>query len=239
MENIIPLILFTYPGAISECVYRRLDKNRSGMKQNDEIIRVAWDFFLSALVTALCLVILHPGDGTLSDLMEAMKEAGFLWSYLAWSLGLGAVVGVAWFLLKLLCFRGRNWYLKKRGMDTYGAKRTVWKDLLDDSLIPHEKAIASVRKDGIRLRAGFIWKYTTDLASDPGLILMHTKTVEEELDRKPGEKSLIRDPVVSYIEPASGLEIQIYDGKALGDYIYDCAHPVTSSETAVAAESGE
>lgn len=236
MESIIPLILFTYPGAISECVYRWLDRDRSGTKQNDEIIRVAWDFFLSALVTALCLVFLHPGDGTLSGLMEAMKEARFLWTYLALSLGLGAMVGVVWFLLKLLVFRIGNWHLKKHGKETYGRKRTIWQDLLEDPTIPHGKVIAAVYRDGVRLRAGIVWEHSTDIGEDPALILIHTDEVEQQLDLPEEDRTLVSYPVASYIEPASGLEVQIYDGKAMDGYIQECTRLATSSAESSAEE---
>lgn len=237
MENLIPLVLFTYPGAVCEYVYLRLAVGYAFCRKPDEAFRAARIFFLSALVTAVCLLI--SGAGTLSALMERLQEAGCLFGYLAGSLLTSGAVGVIWFGARLAVFRAANRQRAERHDPTEGEAQTVWEDLFHDPQLRGESYVAAVYRDGTLIRAGIIYEHTRDLREDPGIILMYSRMIEAELRLPAEERTLIGLPYAHYIDVSTGTEVAFYEGDKACAYLQEYQAAATSSEAETAAAPSE
>lgn len=233
MQNVIALILFTYPGAVCEYVYRRLSEDRAFFHEADEVFRVARDFFLSVAVTAICLWI--SGAGTLTTLMKKIQDAPGLFMYAGCSLLVSVAVGIIWHLASRARFRVWNRVRKSSGKAVLGPRKTVWQDFLSDPDIQSENVIAAVYRDGKLLRAGILWEKPMDLETDKGMILTFTSTVEGDLRRKRGRRALIGDPIAHYIDMESGTDVALYDGNPMLDYISRRQDASASAEAPVEA----
>lgn len=210
MENIIPLILFTYPGAVAEYVYNLLSAEYAFHRKPDEVFRVARDFFLSALVTALCLLL--SGEKNLATLTTRLQDTGCLFSYLAESLAASAALGAVWFAARLAIFRAMNRGKAEKRDPTLGERQTVWQDLFSDPELCCGSYVAEIRQNGALLRAGIVYEYTRDLQTDPGMILMHSAMIEADLARPAEDRALVGLPYAHYMDLNSGMEVSFYDG---------------------------
>ena len=232
MENVIALILFTYPGAVCEYIYMRLVKDTALKNKPDEIFRVARGFFMSAVVTMSCYAMLR--EESLQALMEKLQAADCFLRYLALSLLVSALLGLLWFLAAVLAFHAANGLRKKYNLPALGDSGSVWQDIFNDSETKSDAYVAAVYRDGKRLRAGIIYEYPDDLQEDAGLILMHTRMIETDLDRPPEERTLVGLPYAHYIDLKTGTEVAFYDGTAACAYLQE---PVTRSSEQASAPS--
>ena len=206
MENIILLMLFTYPGAISYMVYYLTTKDKTYYQKLDSFSRTAWCFFLSAAATVLSFTVLSYTFGTssLNVLVEGIKSTPALWKYLLISFTISIVMGIILHFLLLLYFKLRNDYRVHRGLSPYAQEQKVWQNLVQNYDLTHCALI--IRKDGVIVRAGMPEILPGDFDKDKRVVLSYCDEVEQELNKP--DRGLLGDRFVSVYDMATSTELE-------------------------------
>ncbi|MDO4866340.1 MAG: hypothetical protein Q4C10_07250 [Clostridia bacterium] len=179
MENIILLMLFTYPGAIAYLIYSRIAKGMTTYQEPDSFTRAALCFFISAAVTVITCGMLTNMRGGLSGLIGELKHTGMLWNYLKWSFILSIVAGVLWIVCARLMLLAVNKYRRHKHIPPHTVRRKAWVELINEYSVGECAAI--IRKGGKIVRAGFPQVLPDDLSDDPVIVLSYCNRVEREL----------------------------------------------------------
>ena len=218
MENLILLMLFTYPGAISYTVYYLSTKDKTYYQELDSFSRTAWCFFLSAAITIMSFGILSLSttESSLITLIAKIKTTNMLWKYLLLSFALSLIVGVSWHLLRRLYFHVVNHIRSKHDLSPFGKEQKVWQNLINNYDITD--CVAVIKKGGKTVRAGMPQLLPDDLGSDKVIVLSHCEEVEGELN-KPNH-GLLGKPFVSAYDLSTDIEIEFIASHLLDEKIY-------------------
>lgn len=181
MENIILLMLFTYPGAIAYLVYVRATCRTTYYREYEPFSRTALCFFISAAVTVISCGILsmQAQSKSLETLIGKIKTSDMLWAYLMTSLCASIATGLLWSLLAWIEFRIANRRKEKKGLPIKGKPRKVWAHLVNEYEVT--QCIAIIRKGGKIVRAGVPQILPDDLDTEPMVCLSYCNRVEKEL----------------------------------------------------------
>lgn len=228
MENIILLMLFTYPGAISYMVYYLITKDKTYYQELDSFGRTAWCFFLSAAVTVLSFTVLSFAfrASNLSVLVQQIKYTPSLWLYLFVSFGVSIALGIIWHFTLLFCFKMRNAYRVHRGLSPFGQEKKVWQNLVQNYDITDCALI--IRKDGQLVRAGMPEILPGDFDNDKRIVLSYCTEVEQELNKPDG--GLLGNRFVSVYDLATNTELEFIASHNLDKAIRDKYEAITHKE---------
>lgn len=218
MENIIILILFTYPGAIADFYYNRFTDGLRINQQPDEYIRIARDFFLSVFITAASMGIFCPITGTrfaIAKVAERLMTGIELLIYIPISFALAWITAKCWAWLGETMVKRENKKSKKEGKATDDIHEKTWAAMMDDSSIPFNDSVYVVRDRGQIIAAGLVDFGTKDPEKNPWVVLRQSSFVEEEMGR---EDSMLGQKVASCVNLQNGITVDIYDGKAIREY---------------------
>ncbi len=206
MENIILLMLFTYPGAISYMVYHLSTKDKTYYQKLDSFSRAAWCFFLSAAVTVLSFTVLSFtfGASNLNVLIQRIKFTPSLWKYLLISFGFSIALGIVWHFSLLLYFAIRNAHRVHRGLSPYAQEQKVWQNLIRNYDITDCALI--IRKDGNIVRAGMPEILPGDFEKDKRIVLSYCDEVEHEINEPDG--GLLGNRFVCVYDLATNTELE-------------------------------
>lgn len=226
MQDIIILILFTYPGAMADYFHSRWTKGKEYADKTEEYFRIARDFFISALITVASVTVYCAVSGTafsLGAVAGKLGELSELIAYLPISLVLSWMTAFLWKISDRVLFRLRNKRLKKEGKPELGEISHVWQSLLTDPEIPTTNSVFAVYdRNGKLIRAGAVHEATTEPEADPWVTLKFMEWAEEELELPYEERELIGSPYVSCVNINNGMYIDVHDGdklyKAVDEY---------------------
>lgn len=186
MENIILLMLFTYPGAISYMVYYLSTKDKTYYQELDSFSRTAWCFFMSAAVTVLSFTVLSltSGEYSLKGVVDKIQSTPSLWKYLVISFGFSVIMGIILHFLLRLYFKLRNAYRVHCGLSPYAQEQKVWQNLIQNYDITDCALI--IRKDEKIVRAGMPEILPGDFEKDKRVVLSYCDEVEHEINEPDG-----------------------------------------------------
>jgi len=206
MENIILLILFTYPGAISHLVYSYLAQNKTFYKKMDSFYKTAICFFLSALVTVLSMLILKPITKTdsLSVLASQIRDSELIWKYLFTSIIVSILLGFA-----LYSFAQLRLYLQNQNQQSVngairGQYTFVWDDLMSKYYI--SDCVVIIRKNGQFVKAGKPQILPTHYSTEKQIVLTHCDDTESELKKR--DRGLLGEHYLSFYDVENGVELE-------------------------------
>ncbi len=237
MENLMLLVVFTYPGAICDMVYTHLAKEKSYFSAKPDAFRIARDFFFSALVALVTMPFVIPqGQDTLTleNWVKQMQRSDALWRFLALSLLASVLLGLAWYLIQdKILFPLQAWYAERTHRPVMDEYQDVWRGILaaPDTFALRD-SVFLVRRQGKLVRAGIPHLITHDIHQDKALVLTHCDAVEAELNSDSGR---IQEHVASYYDIEHDVEIEIRHATPLLEEIERLAtgaNVKTSSEAA-------
>ena len=216
MENIVLLMLFTYPGAIAYFVYCRMAHGKIFYKEVDTFFKSAICFFLSVLVTVASITILALGNSGLSlaKLSVAIKNSDTLGKYTFISFAISLICGVIYYFLAWLFFQLSNHDRKAHNVSQVDEHLYVWNDIMDNYDI--SGCCVVVRKNGKMLHAGFPLVLPGDYSKDKSLALEYCDLVEKEINDN-GDS--IGEAYISYMDLDSDIEIEFRDAHVLQELI--------------------
>lgn len=203
MENLVLLILFTYPGAIFDWVYTLLAKDKSFYHSMAEHQRVARGFFISSIIALATMPIVIPSsfeNYTLKNWVDVLIKTNRIWLYILSSVVISIILGIVWYhTMNKFIFPWQNRRAQKQGLPMSGQYKKVWYEIMhapDD--ISLESVVAIIRdNNGNQLNAGLIHCFPDDITEEPQLSLMYCDRVANEL-AKPPEESLIDGHIITY-----------------------------------------
>ena len=234
MENIIILILFTYPGIMSDYFHGLMVKGKQYEKKTEEPIRAARDFFISAVITVAGMGVFSLITRTafsLSGIRDALQSGRNLAIYLPISLTLALLAALIWYSGNRILFWSRNKLRSNQGKPTIDESKSVWASMMKDKNIPFANAVLAFYKDGKLIRAGVAYNVSDDYRNDPWAILYHMETIEEELAREIAGRAMLFHPSHSFVNFESGMVVDIYDGEEIKAYIENWIKSVMASDS--------
>lgn len=226
MEDIVIGVLFIYPGAIIELMYRRYAKYGYKEEGHAEPIKLAELFLNSVIVTILTVFLLRILGfievDSLGSLVFELSRFRSLMQYLIMSIVVTSAV--AWIRYKF------------SGMDPSGdgpmdqkcvngcriaGSAGGWRELIYGPTLQDilEHCILRVTTSS-GVSAGFALYLPDDF--EKGIPLVQTAFVErmlrEEAEWEPDQR-YIGEPYAVYLDPATGTKVEFLDGKELYDYL--------------------
>lgn len=220
MENIIWLILFTYPGAFTEFTYHYFAKDRAFYREPEAYFRTARVFFLSALISLACLTLfgkIYHGPLDLSTAVMFLSKKNHAIYYALVSFVASVGVGAAWYGLNCLIEHIRNKGKIAQRKAPSGKKKQVWMSMMADPRTPQTDYVVEVWQHGKLVRRGLAMHMPDDLREDAGFALTHCDTVEEVLNTE--DQDLISEPSVSYVDVKTETEIIIREANKYCEWI--------------------
>lgn len=222
MENIIILILFTYPGIMSDYFHGLMVKGKQYEKKTEEPIRAARDFFISAVITVAGMGVFSLITRTafsLSGIRDALQSGRNLAIYLPISLTLALMAALIWYAGNRILFWSRNKLRSNQGKSTIGEGKSVWKSIFDDPDIDYNNSAFAIYQDGKLIRAGLPFDVSDDIQNDPWAILTWTETARMDLEQPAEERTLLITPKYSCVNIGNGVTVDIYDGGLMRKFI--------------------
>ena len=128
MEEIIILILFTYPGAIADYFHKLMIRGKQYDNEMEEHFRIARDFFLSAIITLMTMILfcrIRNVQFTLQAVADALQKGKNLWIYAPMSLFVSLAVSWVWMQLNKAVLRKVNKCKITRGIPTQDETKSV------------------------------------------------------------------------------------------------------------------
>ena len=238
MENIIILILFTYPGIMADYFHGLMVRGKQYEKRPEEAIRAARDFFLSAVITVAGMGIFSLITGTgfsLGGIRAALQSGRNLAIYLPISLMLALGAAWIWYAGNRILFWSRNQLRSNQGKSTLGESKSVWKSIFDDPYIDYNNSAFAIYQDGKLIRAGLPIDVSDDMQNDPWAILTWTETARMDLERPTEERTLLINPVASCVNIGNGVTVDIYDGGLMRKFISSWVKEQERSDSDAAA----
>lgn len=222
MENIIILILFTYPGAVADYLHGMMIKGKQYDKPAEEYFRIARDFFLSGVISlacgaALCAMFRMPF--TMGAIMEALHSGWKLCAFAALTLVGAAATAWIWTAGNKIVLRSRNRRRTQENRPEIAEHKGAWASILAEKPQFMNESIAAVYQDGRLIKAGmtnYLREYSED---EPWITLMWTETTKAELEMPLEKRTLLSDPMYSMVNIENGLVVDLYDGREFGRFI--------------------
>jgi len=220
MENIIWLILFTYPGAFTEFTYFFLSKDRDFYHKPEAYFRTARIFFFSAIITLGCLRFfgaIHHGPLNLSNAVMFLSKDNYAIHFAIVSCVASIAFGFVWYKIRSRIERIQNQWNTKHGKARRGPRKQVWKSMLADPDTPQTDFVAEIYHDGKLIRRGLVYHMTNDPKEDNSIALIQCELVEEVLSTE--NQAAIGDPMISYVDMERNNEIILRDGTKFVEWL--------------------
>lgn len=220
MENIILLILFTYPGAFVEFTYHHFAKDMPFYHEPETYFRTARIFFISALMTLGCLTLfgaIYHGPLNLSNAVMFLSKDNYAIYFAIVSCAASIAVGLLWFGAAFLIEWGKNIWRSKHNKARSGKRGQVWMSMMVDKDLPKQDYVIEIRKNGELVRCGLAKHVPDDLRKDTGFVLTQCEVVKKYLDHP--DYDVISGPLISYLDIKDNTEIIIRDGSRLCDWL--------------------
>ncbi len=217
MEDIILLILFTYPGLAAEYIYSVLSKGKAFYSPIDKRFQIAIDFFLSALITVLCMIVLIPSSQarSLAELVSALQTTDLIWKYTLLSLGMSVVFGLLFFVIRLLVFLMSGRRNLKHGILAESIDEEVWARIMHDHNVHTTDDVLVIKRDGKIITAGSMYNVTMDFSKHKDFALSYSQAVIAELQK--GDSSRIKLKIVEYYDAETNTLIEFWYAKEFLD----------------------
>jgi len=219
MENILLLIIFSYPGVLADMLYTFFAKDKSFYKEPTEAFRVARDFFLSAIIAIATMPIVIQGSEnghTLSNWVSALQKSEVIWDYILVTLGGSIVLSLVWYLFDLhVGLRIKNGIRKLLKLAPESKYKKTWDDLIqkNDHVNIDECAIVIYDANGKQIAAGLPRSIPGDIDEDPHFALAHCSTVINELNDS--DDSYLDGLRLVYVDVKTMSRIEFYDASRL------------------------
>lgn len=208
MENILLAILFTYPGAVAEHFYMMLARKRSFYRVPDQIFRIARDFFISAAITIVSMIVLLRREWVdVNAWITVLHKGNVLLWYAVISLTMSILTGCAWYSIRAVVERINNHRLEKQDRPTSTKYFSTWEQLYNDQEFSICDTVAEIWKDGNRIDIGIAKYMPPDLRTDPGIVLVRRKDTAAYLE----EHKTFGGAVAYYIDTVTGVEIILHE----------------------------
>lgn len=226
MEDIVIGVLFIYPGAIIELLYRRYAKYGYKEEEHAEPLKLAELFLNSAIVTILTIALLRFFTGieveTLSSLIFELNRFESLAQYLILSVAVTCIY--AWIRYKISGMDpmddGPIDQQGVHGCRVAGSINT-WRELIygqDLKDILEHCILRITTSDGTV--AGFATYLPDDF--EKGFSLEQVDFVEEQFKLEKDwakEQRYIGESHAVYIDSPTGIKVEFFDGKELYEYL--------------------
>ena len=238
MENIVILILFTYPGIMADYIHDRMTKGKAYNTPTEEPFRTARDFFISAMITVAGMGIFSLVTGepfSLNGIRTALQSGSRLAVYLPMTLALAAIAAVIWYGADRIRLKAGNSARRKTDRPTIGETESVWTSMMTDRNIPFNEAVLAIYKDRQLIKAGVAYNVSDDYGKDPWAVLYYSDMIEGELARPMKERAMLFSPQYSFVNIENGITVDVYDGKEIKDYIREWVKSVTPGTAGQAA----
>lgn len=222
MENIIILILFTYPGIMADFIHSRLSQKTVHDRKPEEYFKVARDFFLSALISVVSIKIycmITDSEFSISTAVERFGKDESIWGFGLITIVVAVAAALIWKLLDDCTLWIRNKIREKQGKSTTDKIKSVWESMFDDEELKFDESAMAIYQNGQLIRAGLSYNVSNDYQNDPWATLIYTETVEEELRKEKKDRTMLIDPTASLINIENGVRVDLYNAKKLKDYI--------------------
>lgn len=242
MENIIIMILFTYPGAMADFIHSRIVEGTQYDHKPEEYFRIARDFFLSAVISIASLWAYCAITGQqfgISAAAEKLRTDDSVWLFAGITI-IGAILAAAiWAALDNGKFSLRNTIRQKAGKTTYAKRKSVWESLMTEKDIPFNNCVLAFYQDGKLIKAGMPHTVSDDYKNDPWAILMWPETARMELEKPEGDRTLLRSVSHTFVNFESGITVDVYDATLFRDFIssWKAEPEAEHSEPEAAAEA--
>ena len=226
MEDIVVGVLFIYPGAIIELLYRRYAKYGYKEESHAEPIKLAELFLNSAIVTILTVILLPVFSNievdSLSSLVFELNRFGSLIQYLILSILVTCFVAGVRYKVSGMDPAGDGPLDQDRvnGCQVAGSANT-WRELIYGPALKDilEHCILRITTSN-GIAAGFATYLPDDF--EKGISLEQTAFVEKQFDEEatwePHQRN-IGDPYAVYVDSATGTKVEFFDGKELYEYL--------------------
>ena len=223
MDDLLLLMLFSYPGAITDLVYTSLAKEKTFYREVSEFFRVARAFFLSALTASITMRITLPGSGsvhTIANWIEVLKTNSIVWRYALISALVAIMLGILWYVGACLKLRLRNHRAQKnkKAFHDTGFGNTWYDVVRQPDVVDLRQAVIEVCDgEGKRINCGFPFALPNDIRKEPALALSCCSWVGEELDKaaEDSKDSKIEGLLVAYSDLEHGYTIKVWSAPEL------------------------
>lgn len=226
MEELMSAVLFVYPGAMIELIYRRYAQYGYKEDSHAEPIKLAELFVYSTIVTIVTIILMRVFAGikvdSLSGLVFELNRFESTLKYLILSILVTCVV--AWIRYKVSGMDpdadGPLDQPQVNGCRVAGSANT-WRELIygPDLRDILEHCIVRITC-GETVAAGFATYFPTDF--EQGIPLTQTAFVEELMEREdelPQDQCYVGKAYMVYIDPITGTKVEFFKGKELHDYL--------------------
>lgn len=236
MDDLLLLMIFTYPGAISDMMYTFLAKEKTFYREASSTFRVARGFFLSALTTILTMRLMIPegsGAHTIENWISLLKKSEIVWRYIGTSLAISIVIGLLWFSGSCFKLWIRNLCAektKKAFCETQYA--STWHDVIrqPEKVDLREAVVIVKNSEGKMVNCGLPFALPNDIRKEPALALSHCEWVEVELD-KDQDESMIEGVLVTYSDLQSGFSVEIRHAPKMWEFFRMIQNPKQEEES--------
>lgn len=216
MENIIILILFTYPGIMADYLHDQMVEKEAFHKDIKESFRTVRDFFLSAVITLVTIslfsLIMRVNPELQTIINEIQKDMN-IWIYLIMSIVISVISAYVWHGINLLTLKRKNRKAERQNTFLESKWDKTWTALYRDRKIPYAHCVMAVYKDGKLIRAGLTHHVTENPEEDPWIALKFMTEAEEEINKPKDKRKVLIEPAYSFINLQNGTSVEIYDSR--------------------------
>jgi len=239
MDNIIILLLFTYPGAITELVLSQFAEHRSYFPKRDGMLETVRYFFYSTIISTCSLIIFGLITGTftngLTEWIENLKTGWQIALYLAISFSLSFLFAAFWYwMMKNVVHRLIKWYRIKKHIPYDAGYADVWKSIImNPEEIDLSKAVAIILKGNDQIACGLVHSITDDIQGLPEITLSFSDHVAYRINKEkdiPDEERTIGYDILTYVNPVSGNQVIFRDATKFVKELEEYQRSINSSE---------
>lgn len=227
MENVIILMLFTYPGAIMDRVFAIASAKYDYHKSLDGSALAARYLIYSALCTTISILILsltlNIKDGvSLAAIVGLLQATNLWWKYLLISFVVSILCGLASFCIHHFILRNiRNKILIPKGHYKDSGTKDTWQHIINhpDEFDLWNCAIV-IRKDGHIVAAGLPYALPKD-HQEARYALMHCDKVLQELNTRAenDETSMLGETMLNYYDATNDYMMEFIYAPRLWDKV--------------------
>lgn len=220
MEDIIYLLLFTYPGALVQIFNNKFLPEYTSSKESNVTLAACSYFIDSCMILAVSLTIYRLLEQQqINGLGELIASLQHGWAAALYGI-ISLPVSVAYAASKNLLMRLVN----KSRMDT--STVSTWGDMVERLKNPKqnflEYPIVAIRKEGKLIVAGVPRNYSSDGCTPQDMLLEHCEQVELILNNPDWGKEYVDGSVATYVNIKEGYEITYYSARKMyEDYFLD------------------
>ena len=213
MENIIYLLLFTYPGVLVQIFNNKFLPEYASSKESNVTLAACGYFIDSCMILAVSLTIYRLLEqqqiNGLGELIASLQHGWAAAQYGAISLP----ISIGYAVTKHFLMRVAN----KSRMDT--STVSTWGDMVERLKNPKqnflEYPIVAIRKEGELIVAGVPCNYSSDGCTPQDMLLEHCEQVELILNNPDWEKEYVDGSVATYVNIKEGYEITYYSARKM------------------------